>query len=149
MSSTRTQLCIAYAAVALLALLATWHQNLAYFGPESGNPIAATARFWRETFATPASASITLDIGLFLLAATLWMVVEARRLGIRFVWLYVVGGLLVAISVTFPLFLIARELRLRAPRPDATPDSLTRADTFGLAAVAALVVGLSLWSLVH
>ena len=42
------------------------------------------------------------------------MVIESRRLDIRFPWLYVVFGLLVAISVTFPLFLIARERRLDA-----------------------------------
>jgi len=40
------------------------------------------------------------------------MVAEARRLGIRFVWIYVVLGLLIAISVTAPLFLVARERRL-------------------------------------
>ena len=64
-------------------------------------------RFWRETLATPASVSITVDLFLFGLAAVLWMVVEARRLGIRYAWLYVIGAMLVAISVTVPLFLIA------------------------------------------
>jgi hypothetical protein len=42
------------------------------------------------------------------------MVLEARKLGIRWVWAYVVFGVLIAISVTFPLFLIARERRLAA-----------------------------------
>lgn len=40
------------------------------------------------------------------------MVIEARKHGVRFVWAYIVGGALIAISVTFPLFLLARELRL-------------------------------------
>jgi hypothetical protein len=35
------------------------------------------------------------------------MVIEARKHGVRFVWAYIVGGLAIAISVTFPLFLIA------------------------------------------
>ncbi len=41
--------------------------------------------------------------------------VEARRHAIRFVWIYVAMGFAVAISVAFPLFLIARERRLAAP----------------------------------
>ena len=39
------------------------------------------------------------------------MVVEARRVGVSLVWLYIIGGFLIAISVTFPLFMIAREMR--------------------------------------
>ena len=46
------------------------------------------------------------------LAALVFMVVEARRTGVRFVWIYVVLSFVVAVSVTFPLFLLARERRL-------------------------------------
>ena len=67
------------------------------------------------------------------------MVVEARRLGIRFVWLYVILGFAIAISVTFPLFLIAREMRLA--KTDSTPSAmqLTVSDIIGLT-LATLVV---------
>jgi hypothetical protein len=60
----------------------------------------------------PASRSITVDIVLFFLAAAILMVIEARKHNVRFVWAYILGGMLIAISVTFPLFLLARELRL-------------------------------------
>ena len=40
------------------------------------------------------------------------MIVESRRLGIRFVWAYILGALLVAASVAIPLFLLARQRRL-------------------------------------
>ena len=117
MSSARRSLCIAYGVIALLALVGTWSQNVAYFrageGPVVGF-VMATARFWPDTFATPASRSITIDLFLFFAAAAVFMVLEARRLGIRWVWAYVVLGVLIAISVTFPLFLIARERRLAA-----------------------------------
>jgi hypothetical protein len=71
------------------------------------------------------------------------MVLEARRLGIRFVWLYVILGFLVAISVTFPLFLIARERRL------AAQDDLELAggDRLGLWAVGAAAVLFAVWTL--
>ncbi|WP_137147860.1 DUF2834 domain-containing protein [Mycolicibacterium sp. CR10] len=105
---TSKVLCGCYAAIALVALVATWSQNAAYLG-EPGTFLTA---FVHDLTLTPAARSITADILLFFLAAAILMVVEARRLGIRFVWLYIIGGALIAISVTFPLFLIARELRI-------------------------------------
>ena len=51
---------------------------------------------------------------LFFLAAAIFMVIEARKHDFPFVWAYIVGGMLIAISVTFPLFLIARERKLAA-----------------------------------
>jgi len=62
----------------------------------------------------PAAASLSIDLAFFGLAAVIWMVVEARRLQIPWVWAYVVLSFLIAISVTFPLFLIARQRRLAA-----------------------------------
>jgi Na+/phosphate symporter len=55
---------------------------------------------------------------LFFVAAAIFMVREARRLAIPHVWAYLVGGMLIAISVTFPLFLVAREFKLNST--DAT-----------------------------
>jgi hypothetical protein len=60
---------------------------------------------------------------------------------IKFVWLYVVGGFAVAISVAFPLFLIARELRVGA----SDTARLGAADTILLGVVAALVAGQVIW----
>jgi Terpene cyclase DEP1 len=56
---------------------------------------------------------------------------------VRFVWAYIVGGVLVAISAAFPLFLLARELRMN--KAEAT--SLRTTDTilltlFGVAILA-------------
>jgi hypothetical protein len=129
-----------YALVSAVALIATWSQNLAYTG---AGVVSAFQLFVQDTRVNPASRSITVDIGFFLLAASAFMVIEARRLRIGSVWLYILFGLLIAISVTFPLFMIARELRLApAAKPD-TPWSLTVTDMMGLALVAALVAGLA------
>jgi hypothetical protein len=143
----RNRLSVFYGALALLALLATWHQNLHYFA--GGNALVgfftATVRFWKDTFAVPAGASITLDLLLFGLAVTIWMVLEARRLGMRFVWVYILLGFLIAISFTFPLFLLARERRL-ATLGQVQP-AITAADLLGLVLVGAVIVAVSLWSL--
>jgi hypothetical protein len=132
-----------YALVAVIALVATWWQNLTYVW-QSGE-MSALNQFLPDLSANPAARSIAVDIGLFLLAASVFMVIEARRLGVRFVWLYILFGFVIAISVTFPLFMIARELRLApANKPDA-PWSLTASDVIGLVVVTAIVASVS-WS---
>src|SRR6185503_19506109 len=132
----RQILCIFYALVSLTALVMTWSQNLLYF---QGDHPAGFGQYILDLKVNGAARSFTVDIGLFLLAATGLMVVEARRLGVRFVWAYVALGFAIAISVTFPLFLIAREMRLA--KTEATPSEakLTISDILGLA-VTTLVV---------
>lgn len=134
----RTWLILAYALISIAALVATWSQNLAYFGGDGGGQAFTT--FWLETKVNPASRSITVDIGFFLLAAAIFMVIEARRLAVPFVWLYILGGFLIAISVTFPLFMIAREYRLSAADRGGTGWKLTATDIIGLLLVAAIIV---------
>lgn len=131
-----------YAVVAVAALFATWSQNLQLVGPGAGLSDAYRI-FVEQLRVNPSARSIGVDIGFFLLAASAFMVIEARRVGVRFVWLYILLGFLVAISVTFPLFLIARELRIaKTPKPDA-PWSLTVSDLIGLAIVTAAVLWLT------
>lgn len=130
-------LCAVYAVIALAALVATWSQNAAYFD----HPGSFLTAFLDDSKVTAASRSLTADILLFFLAAAVLMVVEARKHAVRFVWLYILGGAAIAISVTFPLFLIARELRVgrtASPRPGV-------ADTIALAVFAIVVAALTVW----
>jgi hypothetical protein len=130
-------LCAVYAVISVAALIATWSQNAAYFD----NPGGFLVEFLNDSKVTPASRSLTVDIVLFFLAAAILMVIEARKHGVRFVWLYIVGGMLIAISVTFPLFLIARELRVG--RTETT--RLGAVDTVLLALFAVVSAGLTVW----
>ena len=129
-----------YALVSAAALWATWSQNLQLMTPGAGDPYTA---FIEATRVNPASRSITVDVGFLLLAAAAFMVIEARRLGVRFVWLYIVFGFLIAISVTFPLFMIARELRLARSPNAPSAWRLTASDIAGLALVTGVVLYLS------
>jgi hypothetical protein len=150
MSRSRQLLCAAYAAIAVLALIGTWSQNVAYLRPDEGpllGFVMATARFWPATLATPASTSITVDLALFFLAAAVLMVIEARRLAIRWVWLYILFGLLVAISVTFPLFLIARERRLAALGSASDAAGLSGADLAALVGLGGMTAAITAWTL--
>jgi hypothetical protein len=55
---------------------------------------------------------MTIDLIVVSVAALIFMVVEARRIGVEYLWVYVLLGFVVDISVAVPLFLIARERRL-------------------------------------
>lgn len=142
MPVSRKILCAVYAAIALIALIATWSQNLAY----QSAPADLFSSFLRETRATPASRSITADILLFFLAAAIFMVIDGRKHGVRLIWAYIIGGVFIAISVTFPLFLIARELRLNTVgAPPIKTRDLKTVDTVLLGLLAVLLLGTALW----
>ena len=137
MATTRKALIVFYALVAIVALFATWSQNLQYY---MGDGPAVGGSYMGDLKATPASRSFTVDIGLYLLAGAALMLVEGRRVGVRFVWLYIIFGFLVAISVTFPLFLIARELRLAKAETTSSAIRLAVTDIIVLA-LTTLAVG--------
>jgi hypothetical protein len=130
-------LCAVYGVISIAALIATWSQNAAYFD----NPGGFLVEFFNDLKVTPASRSFTVDIALFLLAAAILMVIEARKHNVKFVWAYIIGGFLIAISVTFPLFLIAREVRVSR----ADPTRLDAGDTIALALVALFTAAFVIW----
>lgn len=135
MTAKRRMLCWIYGLIAVLALIGTWGNNIAYL---PAGFLGANMKFWTETLANPASRSITVDILFLGLAVFIWMFLEARRLGMRGIWLYVVFGLLVAISMAVPVFLIHRERALAARGSEAPDESrLHPWDVVGLAALAA------------
>lgn len=114
-SLTRSEkiLCGLYATVAVIALIATWWNNIAFFQSTAGGGVMD---FLQAGYANYASSSLTNDLALAALVALVFMVVEARRIGMRHVWVYVVVSGAVAISVGFPLYLIARQVTLANAR---------------------------------
>ncbi len=112
---TRTDklLCGLYAALALGALIATWSNNIVFFQQPNNGGLVGFIAAW---YANPAVASITNDALFFCLAIYVFMVVEARRLGLRHVWVYLVLSGLIAVSVMVPLFLIVRQRALARRR---------------------------------
>ena len=69
-----------------------------------------------DMFDGPVATFTTIDLLAVALAATIFMVVEGRRIRLPWLWLYVVLVFTVAISVALPLFLIARTRTLAAAR---------------------------------
>ena len=95
----------------------------AYFNRQ---PLPAGTNYLEGWFANNASTSAALDLIVVFVAASIFMVADARRSRIRWPWLYVVFAIPLAIAFTFPLYLAIRTAR--APRP-TSPSPANQADT--------------------
>ena len=141
---SRKLLCLAYGGIALIALIGTWGNNIHYLDL---GLIGANIHFWQETFVNPASRSVTVDILWLALAANIWMVLEARRLAIPGVWLYILAGALIAISAAFPAFLIHRERALAAKDVANSGGTMKLADVLGLAVLTLTMLAYTVFAL--
>lgn len=113
MTRSEKILCIVYAVIAVVALVVTQANNIAFFlQPNNGGVVGWVSAL----YANPAVASFTNDILLYVVAGYVFMVVEARRLGIRYVWVYLLLSSFLAVSIMFPLFLIARQVKIAQHR---------------------------------
>ena len=144
MTVSRKLLCMVYGLIGLIALVGCWGNNIQYLDM---GILAANAHFWQETLVNPASRSITVDILFLSLAAITWMLLEARRLSMGGVWIYIFCGLFIAISAAFPVFLIHRERALAAQDGSANAGSLAAMDILGLLVLAMVMLGYTARSL--
>ena len=136
MTLSRKALSAVYALIGVVAFVGTWANVLGavqQYGFWEG-----TIRFWQDTLVNGSSRFITVDLLFLGLAIVVWMVLEARRVGIPGVWVYVVLGLLVAISLTVPMFMVHREFRLAALEPSSTAGTLRAADVVGIIAMGSI-----------
>ena len=109
LSKTDKMLCGIYLALAVAALIFAFGNTVAYLLSEGNGGITG---FFAAGYVNYATSSLTNDLLIVAVAAVVLMVAEARRLKVRYAWVYVAASFLIAISVSFPLFLIARQLKL-------------------------------------
>lgn len=64
---------------------------------------------------------LSLDLLIVAIAGSALMIFEARRLGMKRVWLYIVLSGVTAFAFTFPLFLAMRERKLAAMEESVVP----------------------------
>jgi Terpene cyclase DEP1 len=114
-------ICATYALIAIAALPATWINNLAFMQ----QPNNTFNDFFVAAYANAAAASLANDLFLLAIAASIFMVIEGKRVGVRYVWLYLVLSGILAISVTFPLFLLARHLKVVDRQSEKSPVEAT------------------------
>ncbi|KJL45461.1 DUF2834 domain-containing protein [Microbacterium trichothecenolyticum] len=99
-----TPLAFAYLGLAIVGLIGTWYFNVLAI---------IQMRDYLGDLATsgPAVSSFTVDLLVVAVAGSIFIIVEARRLRMRFGWLYVAGAAITAFAFTFPLFLAMRQRR--------------------------------------
>lgn len=125
MTRSEKTLCVVYAVIAVVALVVTQANNIAFFRqPDNGGLVGWVAAL----YANPAVASFTNDVIAYGVAGYIFMVVEARRLGIRHVWVYLLLSSFLAVGVMFPLFLIARQITMAKLRVQpSVPENISSA----------------------
>lgn len=106
-------ICTAYTLIALVALPATWINNIAFMTQPDH---ASVADFLNAAYVNAAAASLSNDLIFVALVACIFMAIEGKRIGIRYFWLYIILSAIVAVSVTFPLFLLARHIKIAKER---------------------------------
>ena len=102
-----TPTAIVYLCLAAIGFCGTAYFNITGFTGLSGNFIAA----W---FANPAVSSLSVDLLVSASAASIFIILEGRRLGMKWPWLYVLASFVTAVAFTLPLFLAMRERHIGA-----------------------------------
>lgn len=110
LSTARKLRLLFYTCSFALGAVSTWYFNLRYMAKNEG--VFALGPFIADAFANDAAGSLGADILVAATVGMFWMVVEARKLAMRHVWIYVVIASVVAFAAAFPLFLFMRELRM-------------------------------------
>ena len=104
MTRTDKVLCFVYGAFAAVALVGTQWALVVFLRSDENDWNAMTDRLTANSVV----GFVGIDLGVVALAAVVFMAVEGRRLRIPWWGIYVALVFLVAVSVAFPLFLIAR-----------------------------------------
>lgn len=100
-----TPLALVYLALAAIGLIWTWTFNIL--------AITQMVDFVGDLVNSgPAVSSITVDLLVVAVAGAILIIVEARRIGMKRGWLYVVVSAVTAFAFAFPLFLAMRQRHL-------------------------------------
>jgi hypothetical protein len=99
-----------YGVLALLGIVIPWSFNIAWMRT---SPSPTAVQFVVDGMANPASSSLTVDIGIVFVVFCVFVVAEARRLHMKWMWVLIPYGAMVALASAFPLFLLLRSRHLR------------------------------------
>ena len=100
-----------YLALSVAGAILPWLANLEFIR-QSGAPFNL-GLFIAQANANPAAQSLSRDLLIGATAFTVWMVVEAKRLQIKHVWVALLASFGLAFACGAPLFLFLRERRLQ------------------------------------
>ncbi len=95
--------------LAVVGVAVTWYFNIRFMIQQGGFSLA---EFVAATNVNAAASSISRDLLVVVFTFVFWSFTEARRLGMRNWWLYVVLTFGIAIAFSFPLFMLMRERKI-------------------------------------
>lgn len=98
-----------YVIVSVVGLITAWVFN--GIAVVQGQGFSDYMAAW---FTTPLDWVLSLDLLVVAVAGSAFMIIEARKLGMKRVWLYIALSGATAFAFTFPLFLAMRERKLAA-----------------------------------
>lgn len=108
-----TPLAIVYLVLAIVGLVGTWSWNIV--------AIIELRDFVGDWVNSgPAVSSLTVDLLVAAVAGSILIIVEGRRVGMKWAWVLLPLSSVTAFAFTFPLFLALRERRLVALRGSAS-----------------------------
>ncbi|WP_079110192.1 DUF2834 domain-containing protein [Streptomyces roseifaciens] len=118
-------LCVFYALFALVGLVAMGALAVAFvrrtMDDGADGPAGVIRNFLHDALTNLASQFIYADLVLIWLGLAAFMIVESRRLGIRYVWAYIVGAPALALCVSFAVFMYVRQLKIAAAGEERRP----------------------------
>lgn len=104
-----TPLSIAYFVLAIVGLVGTFVFNVW--------SVLVARNWFADLFGSgPVIGSLGVDLFIVAIAGSILIIVEARRIGMKRAWLYIVLSGVTAFAFTFPLFLAMRERHLARVR---------------------------------
>lgn len=87
-----------------IGLITAWVYN--------GIAVMKSQDYLAAWFGTEVDLVLSIDLLIVAIAASAFMVMEAKKLGMRRVWLYIALSGITAMAATFPFFMAMRELKI-------------------------------------
>ena len=98
-----------YLVLSVVGLITAWVFN--------GIASVMGANYLLAWFGTPVDWVLSLDLLIVAVAGSAFMIFEAKKLGMKRVWVYIALSGITAFAFTFPLFLALRERKLVGALP--------------------------------
>ena len=95
-----------YLVLAIVGLITAWVFN--------GIAVMNGEDYFGAWFGSAVDWVLSADLTIVAIAVVVFMISEAKRVGIKRVWLYIVLSGITAMAFTFPLFMAMRERALMA-----------------------------------
>ena len=102
-----------YLLLSILGICWTWYFNIQFYVTEENTSIL---NYIAQTKTTFPARSFSADLMVVVFTFFAWCIPEAKKLKMKYWWVFIPLTFLVAIAFAFPLFLYFRELKIEQLR---------------------------------